>query len=228
MKRLNEFAARIKQQEEEHAARMLSDPAYRAEVEAREADRAARYEGYEVLRREEQFRVLGLPDRLAALVAGTKSVARTQPVAAVDGWWQGEATFLVLGGDVGVGKTVAAAHAIAQHGGVFRKASQITRMSQFDGEAWGRLYAARLLVIDDLGTEPLDQGGWGLTALLDLFDRRYDDRARTLITTNLNIDDFRARYSKDGGRFMDRLREAGKWITVVGPSLRTRNSSEAA
>ena len=220
MKRLSQFVERIKAQEAEHAARMESDPVYRAEVEAREVENAARHAGYEILRHEEQLRILGLPDRLAALVAGPGGVRSTEATQATDAWLDSEATFLVLGGGVGVGKTVAGAHAIAQRGGIFRKASQVTRMSQYDAEAWERLYSARLLVVDDLGAEPLDQGGWGLSALLDLFDRRYDERARTLITTNLGLDAFRARYSPDGGRFMDRLREAGRWINLAGSSLR--------
>jgi DNA replication protein DnaC len=220
VKRLGQFVERIKAQEAEHRARMDSDPVYRAEVEAREADTAERNAGYAVLRHEEQLRTLGLPDRLAALVAGPEGVNPTEAIQAVESWLDGEVTFLVLGGGVGVGKTVAGAHAIAQRGGLFRKASQITRMSQYDSEAWERLYSARLLVVDDLGAEPLDQGGWGLSALLDLFDRRYDERARTLITTNLGVDAFRSRYSPDGGRFMDRLREAGRWINLAGSSLR--------
>lgn len=68
--------------------------------------------------------------------------------------------------------------------------------------------------------EPLDQGGWGLAALLDLFDRRYEDRARTILTVNVTIDAFRLRYGQDGGRFLDRLREAGKWFNVAGTSRR--------
>ena len=222
MKRLSDFAARIKQQEAEHARRMETDPAYRAEVEAREAERAARHAGYEVLRREEEFRVLGLPDRLAALLAVPEQLAPTAGVQAVERWLGDDLPFLVLGGNVGTGKTVAAAYAVSKRGGLFRKASQITRMSQYDAEAWDRLYRAGLLVIDDLGTEPLDQGGWGMSALLDLFDRRYDDRARTVITTNLTADALKARYSSDGGRFADRLRETARWINFAGPSLRTR------
>lgn len=223
MKRLSEFAQRIKAQEAQHEARMAEDPAYRAEVEAREAATAERHAGYEVLQREENLRAMGLPERLAGIMAG--KLDETPALGAVRDWLDGGKTFLVLGGNVGVGKTVAAAWALSQRAGVFRKASQITRMSQFDAEAWDRLYRAGVLVVDDLGTEPHDQGGWGLSALLDLFDRRYDERARTILTVNVTLDTFRERYGKDGGRFLDRLRESGTWFNVAGESRRKPEAS---
>jgi DNA replication protein DnaC len=218
VKRLIEFAERIKAQEAEHERKMATDPVYRSEVEAREAARAERYAGYEVLQREENLRAMGLPERLAGILAG--QVEDTPALVAVRDWLDSGKTFLVLGGNVGVGKTVAAAWALSERAGIFRKASQITRMSQFDAEAWDRLYRAGLLVVDDLGTEPHDQGGWGLSALLDLFDRRYEERARTILTVNVTVDTFRERYGKDGGRFLDRLRESGTWFNVAGESRR--------
>lgn len=218
MKRLREFQQKIQQQQAEHEARMVSDPAYRAEVEAREAATADRHQGYEVLRREEGLRAMGLPERLAGILAGMAD--ETPAVAAVRAWLDTGMTFLALGGSVGVGKTTAAAWALVERGGLFRKASQITRLSQYDAEAWERLYSSSLLVIDDLGTEPHDQGGWGRAALLDLFDRRYDARAKTIFTVNVSLDTFRQRYGQDGGRFLDRLREAGEWFNVAGESLR--------
>ena len=218
MKRLREFQQKIQQQQAEHEARMATDPAYRAEVESREAETVHRHEGYEVLRREEGLRAMGLPERLAGLLAG--QLDESPAIVAVREWLDTRKTFLVLGGGVGVGKTVAASWGLVERGGLFRKASQITRMSQYDAEAWERLYSARLLVIDDLGTEPHDQGGWGAAALLDLFDRRYDERARTILTVNVSVDTFRERYGKDGGRFLDRLREAGEWFNIAGESRR--------
>jgi DNA replication protein DnaC len=218
LKRLIEFADRIKAQEAEHERKMATDPVYRSEVEAREAARAERYAGYEVLQREENLRAMGLTERLAGILAG--QVEDSPALVAVRDWLDTGKTFLVLGGNVGVGKTVAAAWALSERAGIFRKASQITRMSQFDAEAWDRLYRAGLLVVDDLGTEPHDQGGWGLSALLDLFDRRYEERARTILTVNVTVDTFRERYGKDGGRFLDRLRESGTWFNVAGESRR--------
>ena len=218
MKRLHEFKARIEQQVADHEARTASDPAYRVEVEARSAELEAQARGYEVLRREEHLRAIGLPERLAEILA--LPLADTQALAAVRAWLDRDLTFLVLGGSVGVGKTVAAASAFVERGGLFRKASQITRMSQFDEESWDRLYRARLLVVDDLGTEPHDQGGWATAALLDLFDRRYDARARTILTVNITVETFRQRYGQDGGRFLDRLRESGEWFNVAGESMR--------
>ena len=60
----------------------------------------------------------------------------------------------------------------------------------------------------------------GAAALLDLFDRRYDGRARTILTVNITVETFRQRYGQDGGRFLDRLRESGEWFNVAGESMR--------
>ena len=142
-----------------------------------------------------------------------------------------------MGGNVGVGKTVAAAYAVAHYParfypdadrwlcldrtpGLFRKAHDVAVMSQFDAEKWGKLCRAPMLAIDDLGTEPLDEKGWALSAILALIDRRYDDAARTVITSNLRPDAIRSRYGRDGGRFFDRLREAAIWVDLAGESLR--------
>jgi DNA replication protein DnaC len=115
----------------------------------------------------------------------------------------------------------AAVHAFCAHErparGVplFRKARQIATMSQFDEEGWRMLYRAPLLVVDDLGTEPLDEKGWGEAAILDLIDRRYDDERRTILTTNLSWESFLARYAQDGGRLRRRLREAADWVDLT-------------
>lgn len=48
-----------------------------------------------------------------------------------------------------------------------------------------------------------------------LIARTCAQRAQRLLV----IDDFRARYRE---RVVDRLREVGTWITVIGPSMRGR------
>lgn len=69
-------------------------------------------------------------------------------------------------------------------------------------------------MLDDLGAEPKDERATPLIA--SLLCERVDDARKTLVTTNLDPDAFRARY---GDRVFDRMRDHG-WRGVTGTSLR--------
>lgn len=69
-----------------------------------------------------------------------------------------------------------------------------------------RCRKASLLVIDEVGFEPLNE------VLLDVIDHRYSQRAPTVVTTGLTVEDFKARYGdamrrrlsgRDAGRSVD-------------------------
>lgn len=123
-------------------------------------------------------------------------------------------TFLVLSGPVGTGKTLAAAWTAAWNGGRFVKALELLRAGLYpqDPGFWPRLHAARFLVVDDLGVEPLDKGGFALSTLEALIDARYDSGRKTLITTNLTPADVKARL---GERVWRRLSESGRWVNLA-------------
>lgn len=123
---------------------------------------------------------------------------------------------LVLAGDKGTGKTVAAAWWAIASGARFMRASAFARASRYDA-GFDALLAEPSLVIDDLGSEFNDGGGSFRVNLDELIDVTYSDYHRLIITTNCTADEFRIRY---GERIMDRLRERGAWVGVVGESLR--------
>lgn len=212
----------MRERAEEHERRLRDDPAYRASHERKLAEENARAAATEAAERatfQKQRRVAAeIPPRVwPFLDAGSDSEASR----AVGRFMSSDATFLVLAGQVGCGKTVAACSALDQRGGLFVKAAGVTR-ARFDDSAWAKVLSARVLVVDDLGTESLDQGGWAAGALAELFDHRYDWQAKTVLTTNLDTEPFRARYCEaDGGRFLSRLREAGIFEVVAQESLRS-------
>lgn len=73
----------------------------------------------------------------------------------------------------------------------------------------------RFLVIDALGAELADEK---FLAVFDrLFNRRYAQSLRTVVTTDLSPAAFEARY---GQRVTDRLRERGRFIEVLEKSRR--------
>ncbi len=209
--------ARIRATAEENKRSLQANPAAELVIQQRIAE-------YEAVKkddlrrwRNEVLEKCGIPRRMWAEL---ESLKETDAIRAVDNWRKGGKTFLVLEGGVGVGKTYAASHFVAQPGGLFVKTMDIARKSAFDTEGWNQLYTTPFLAIDDLGSEPLDEKGWALSAILGLIDRRYDEAAHTVITTNLSLDQIRKRYGQDGGRLFDRLREAADWVQLGGKSMR--------
>jgi len=177
---------------------------------------------------------IGLPARVTKLLDSpdeTEAVAKALEFLASE-----TRSLLVMAGGTGCGKTVAACVALDRYmtpdgwsmrrQGRFVKAIDLVRAGTFDGEYWDRLNCAPMLVVDDLGTEPLDEKGWALSNIAALIDRRYDACAKTILTTNLDVAKFKARYcATDGGRIIGRLREAGAFVEFDGESLRGPNPS---
>lgn len=156
----------------------------------------------------------GWPQRAldVALVAneskpGIKSVAKFDGMGA-----------LVLSGDVGRGKTVAAAWwAMRQFIPVlFVRAATLARTSRYDA-AWSTWVKARALCIDDLGGEYADVKGSFAVDLDELVDTFYADKRALIITTNCKAGVFKQRY---GARVLSRLSESGLWVNVTGESMR--------
>jgi len=216
---------RIASEADRHEERMASDPEYRLAEERRlEAEERRRMETAEIERRmyrDQRRREADVPPRLWPLLdRGLDSEA----AKAVDDFLATGQTFLVLAGQIGCGKTAAACSALDLRGGRFVKASAVTR-ARFDDADWQRLLDAKTLVVDDLGTEPLDVKGWAAGALAELFDARYDWERPTILTTNLDAEAFKARYcDQDGGRFLSRLREVGRFVVVAQGSLREKGT----
>lgn len=108
----------------------------------------------------------------------------------------------VLYGGVGVGKSFAAAWALAGIGnGLWLSARTVDNL-----EAWKeiqhRAHSVPLLVVDDLGTERQSESQWGTEQLASLLTGRLDAGLRTIVTTNLDGASVAKRY---GDRLRSRL-----------------------
>lgn len=123
--------------------------------------------------------------------------------------------FLALCGPTGIGKTVAAAWAIAEVGQGIAISS--TELMQARKERAAALWGARILVLDDLGTEQ-DEPGKFASALYDLINKRQRERwMLTLITSNLSRTALVARYD---ARTVQRIRHRGYIADVLGRDMR--------
>lgn len=141
--------------------------------------------------------------------------------------------FLALLGDVGLGKTVAAAWVFRELARrtsadlptgsaeplVWVQGPLFTRMSAFssdDDRALERCRAAKLLVIDELGDEST---ALGISTVRDLCMARESAGRRTIITSNANPAAFEMRYGK---ALWDRLGARGIVTGLKGKSLRSK------
>lgn len=142
-------------------------------------------------------------------------------------------TLLVLSGPPGCGKTTASAlwlldlvsdagnwsGALFAYSPLWVTAARLSRWPRYDERAMASLLSATHLVVDDLGAEFVDAGGSYLTLVDELVNERYNARRPTVLTTNLQSADFKARY---GERIADRVRETGRFVSLSTPSLRRR------
>lgn len=172
----------------------------------------------------------GVPTRPVKTLA---AVGETPTLKAVAEWHKGADWCLVLSAGVGTGKTTAAAwwlwqlaHDLEVRGSPIPRwwtASRFRRISDFDASrdltsvTLGQVERLPALVLDDVGAEHSDGGGWMLSKLDSLVDERYSSERRTIITTNLNWDAFAERV---GPRIADRLQEGGVFASFSGESMR--------
>lgn len=137
-----------------------------------------------------------------------------------------EAWCLVLSGPQGVGKSVAAAwwlyqRIVERSKGSFEPrmwwpATDIARAGLYSSTL-DSVHSVPELVLDDLGAEYWDEAGAFQANLDSLIDARYRDYRRTIITTNVNLQEFRRRY---GERIYDRLRDGGAFFEEAFASQR--------
>ena len=142
---------------------------------------------------------------------------------------------LVLAGDVGVGKSVAAVWAClewactwpwnsAPTGAeseplVWLDATRLRRLGGWDAEAARILDVAehaRLTVLDDAGWDADRRAQEAVAAVLQA---RVDNGRATVLTSNLKGEQFRARY---GVPLCDRLKAKAVILTATGKSMRNR------
>lgn len=180
-------------------------------------------------RRRSRLVDLGLPPKdLELVLGGTAYMSETQAMGEAQALLESGKVILVLSGERGCGKTTAASWWVAQaHKGgsqylvstraMFRDASKLARQSRYDDKGMQDLERAEALVIDDLGIEYDDKSGATRSFFDALINSRYANMLPTVITTNLNGQQFKARY---GERVADRIREAGKFVELSDKSMR--------
>jgi DNA replication protein DnaC len=170
------------------------------------------------------LKAAGVPARCIETIGA--GALKNEAVEGVRLFLASKAASMLLSGRVGCGKSTAAALALMGGGGVFVRATEAARLSLFDSNdrARGReMAAARVLVLDDLGTEILHDG-WR-SQFDDLLDERYGAMRKTILTTNLppaseketNPPSFKARY---GARIADRIRQDGHIVVCSESSMR--------
>jgi len=161
---------------------------------------------------------IGIPARFLAITEGGDLRMTQARVAVMAGGFY----VLVLSGKVGNGKTVAACGWLL--GGLedrtpplFVSAARLSRWDRYDNAAMDRLLMASRLVIDDLGEEFNDTKGNFLAVLDETISDRLANNRATVITTNLDLEQFTERY---GLRIRDRIKESGRWVEFIEPSMR--------
>jgi DNA replication protein DnaC len=180
-----------------------------------------------------------MPDALAGMgleqqeIIALADLQDWPAVVRVREWIASDSLFLVMGGAVGTGKSLASALALQlaciermpmadgrigqrwTHRGTFLKAQELARLQTYGPEAevaWERLRIRKLLIIDDLGTEAVT-AHW-LANIADLIDARMRRNVRTILTTNLTYPQFAAQYQ---ARVMRRLQEHGHFFKAEKP-----------
>jgi hypothetical protein len=133
------------------------------------------------------------PGRTPALDAARRYVA------------QHEKPILVLLGGVGAGKTTAATWIAREAGGARpgkALSTTLEKRGRYDRAYADWLESRTLVVLDDLGVEPLDGKGYFAALVDELVDRAYSHRRRLVITTNVAADQLERRL---GERVWSRL-----------------------
>ena len=136
----------------------------------------------------------------------------------------GEKTSLLVIGGIGCGKSVfamalARTIAVRNRCPYFLPMDWIAKVAKQDEEIPENVYADKTIVLDDVGTEPLEVNVWGnrLELFNEIIYARYARRQPTIITTNLALEDMRAKY---GERIMSRLNEMCDVLVFTGNDLR--------
>ena len=139
--------------------------------------------------------------------------------------------FLILLGDVGLGKSHIAVSILREFGrGMFitnnqimdRLSAQYNRLHRPGSDVVTECKAAKVLVLDELG---ISRGGRDeLPTLHGILEHRHSAKLPTVVTANMEADALKAHI---GHRMTDRLREATfRVVQFVGPSKRSEMQSK--
>ena len=142
---------------------------------------------------------------------------------------------LVFYGSTGLGKTFlssAIAKELMDNGKIIVYARATKMFSMYEDYKFGRnsdrsvidnMYNADLLIIDDLGTEPMNNNN--LSFLIDVINERTAKNKKIIINTNLQISELTKMYSM---RFTSRLYEYFMLYKFFGEDIRIQKLKEDA
>lgn len=215
----------------------LQTPEGQAEAEAerkRAEEKARRLAEKEAHDARERLAGAGVPRRVRDILeAGAKDTAALLRVSKWQADRQPHDWCLVLSATKGAGKTVAAGWWMRENQ-AFRvrcwdkkrgdffipswwTATGLCRVNAYGPEFEALCEHSGPIVIDDLGSEYNDKAGFLQTMVDSLMDARYSEYRPILITTNLNAQAFKERYSE---RVADRIREGGSFFEFRAESMR--------
>lgn len=152
------------------------------------------------------------------------TLERTEAVGIAEDWVTGlkigqSPTFLVLSGDQGRGKTVAAVNVIASHGGKWITWHELRRLHRSnnyrDQDEFRNLYTTRIVVLDDFGRGSVKNDDEDVA--FEFVHGRQGKGLYTLITTNFSEEEIKARFNV---YVADRLTHSGMFVPLKGPNLR--------
>ncbi len=136
---------------------------------------------------------------------------------------------LLLFGSTGLGKTYISKcimRRVIEHGHMAAFYTAYRLFSLFHGDRLGEpvdltpIFEVPLLVIDDVGTEPMTRNVT-IEYFFDLINERTSEGLHTIIVTNLNYDELEERYGKRiASRILDKNTSAK--IEFMGKDIRTR------
>lgn len=153
-----------------------------------------------------------------------------------DWWYEPQAPWLMLVGDLGVGKTGLQIGLVKRalsdgRSALYRpfvellsdiRATYRSRDASEPDEAdlMRACKSVDVLALDDLGADRAT--GWAQDRLYEILNHRYNERRRTILTTNLGPDEMEAHV---GDRILARIDGMAWMYTIVGPNLRERRAS---
>lgn len=126
----------------------------------------------------------------------------------------GGKAILLLAGGVGCGKTTAGCWVAREVGGARPRrvrATDLERRGRYDREFTGWLDERTMLVLDDLGAEPIDGKGYFAALIDELVDDAWENRRRLVVTTNMGREQLRERL---GPRAFSRLTDRAATMAV--------------
>lgn len=129
----------------------------------------------------------------------------------------GRERIVVLGGNRGRGKTVAAQYLLARVGGLYLTEPAFGRIQKDGGVDIREAKAARVLVIDQLGRASRGGSDFAPAAIEEVVDARCADGLLTVLAGNFTADEFKQRY---GAIIMDRIAGFGVFVLFGGESIR--------